>query len=61
MIQPDTALHFIGREMGCGVFACAPIPKGTIVAAALYGPGCQRPADGLFTGTSSISAGVNLI
>jgi len=31
MIHPDTELHFISKEMGCGVFAGSRIPKGCIV------------------------------
>ena len=31
MIHPDTKLHFISEEIGSGVFATAPILKGTIV------------------------------
>lgn len=31
MIHPDTELRFVSDEIGYGVFATAPIPKGTIV------------------------------
>jgi hypothetical protein len=31
MIHPDTELRFIGPEIGYGVFALAPIPRGTVV------------------------------
>ncbi|HTA44043.1 MAG TPA: SET domain-containing protein [Bryobacteraceae bacterium] len=30
MIHPDTELRFISREMGYGLFAAKPIPRGTI-------------------------------
>ena len=31
MIHPDTELRFVSDEIGYGVFATAPIPRGTIV------------------------------
>ncbi len=33
MIHPDTELRFVNDDIGYGVFATAPIPKGTIVYA----------------------------
>lgn len=31
MMHPSTRIEFISEEFGCGVFATAPIPKGTLI------------------------------
>ena len=31
MIHPDTELHFVDPEIGYGVFATKPIPRGTVI------------------------------